>query len=114
MVPSKVVEGRDLVDGGVVAEVPVEAARAIGWPVLVVDASMEIPPLVEDDFALDTMMRTQLMTSRLLRERQLADATWVIRPEIGHVAWADWGAFDEMIAAGESASRRFFGIASER
>lgn len=108
MVPSKSVEGCELVDGGVVAEVPVAAARALGRAVLVVDASMEIPPLEDDDLALDTMMRTQMMTSRLLRERQLADATWVIRPKIGHVAWADWGTFDQMIEAGETAAREFF------
>jgi len=110
MVPAKSIDGRELVDGGVVAEVPVAAARALGRAVLVVDASMEIPPLEDDDLALDTMMRTQMMTSRLLRERQLADATWVIRPRIGHVAWADWGTFDQMIEAGEDAAREFFGV----
>ena len=110
MTPAKSVDGCELVDGGVVAEIPVAAARAQGRPVLVVDASMEIPPLEEDDLALDTMMRTQMMTSRLLRERQLADATWVIRPKIGHVAWADWGTFDELIAEGEVAAREFFGV----
>jgi NTE family protein len=109
MVPAKSVDGCELVDGGVVAEIPFAAARAQGRPVLVVDASMEIPPLEEDDLALDTMMRTQMMTSRLLRERQLADATWVIRPKIGHVAWADWGTFDELIAEGERAALEFFG-----
>lgn len=111
MVPAKLVEGNELVDGGVVAEVPVAAARAYGRPVLVVDASMELPPLENDELALDTMMRTQMMTARLLRQRQLADARWVIRPKIGHVAWADWGTFDEMIAAGETAAREFFGAA---
>lgn len=109
MVPARIIDGCELVDGGVVAEVPVAAARALGGSVLVVDASMDIPPLEDDDLALDTMMRTQMMTARLLRERQLADATWVIRPTIGPVAWADWGAFDEMIEAGESATREFFG-----
>jgi len=110
MVPAKLIDGRELVDGGVVAEVPVAAARAQGRPVLVVDASMEIPPVEEDDLALDTMMRTEMMTSRLLRQHQLAEATWMIRPKIGHVAWADWGTFDEMIESGENAAREFFGV----
>ncbi len=111
MVPAKLVDDRSLVDGGVVAEVPVAAARERGRPVLVVDASMEIPPVETDDLALDTMMRTQMMTAQLLRQRQLADATWVIRPQIGHVAWADWGTIDEMIEAGETAAWEFFGTA---
>ncbi|HSL18863.1 MAG TPA: patatin-like phospholipase family protein [Methylomirabilota bacterium] len=110
MVPAKVVDGRQLVDGGVIAEVPVAAARTKGRPVLVVDASMEIPPPGPEDFALDTMMRTQMMTSRLLRLRQLEEATWVLRPAIGHVAWADWGGFDALVAAGEIAAREFFGL----
>jgi NTE family protein len=107
MVPAVAIDGQELVDGGVVAEVPVAAAREIGGPVLAVDASMVIPPLDEGDLALDTMMRTQMMTSERLRERQLVEATWVIRPEIGQVAWADWNAIDDMIAAGERASRAF-------
>jgi NTE family protein len=113
MVPAKLINGRSLVDGGVVAEVPVDAAREQGRPVLVVDASMEIPPVEDDDLALDTMMRTQMMTSQLLRQRQLAEATWMIRPKIGSVAWADWGTIDEMIAAGESAAREFFGCSPQ-
>jgi NTE family protein len=110
MVPAKSVDGMDLVDGGVVAEVPVAAAKDDGRPILVVDASMEIPLLEEDELALDTMMRTQMMTAKLLRLRQLSEATWVIRPKIGTVAWADWGTFDEMIEAGEAAAREFFGV----
>ncbi len=114
MVPAKLIDGRSLVDGGVVAEVPVAAAREQGRSVLVVDASMEIPPVEEDDLALDTMMRTQMMTSQLLRQRQLAEATWMIRPKIGHVAWADWGTIDEMIEAGETAAKEFFGAEVRR
>ena len=113
MVPAKRIDNRDLVDGGVVAEVPVAAARALGRPVLAVDASMQTPPPGEDDLALDTMMRTQQMTSALLRARQLEDSTWVIRPEIGAVAWADWRTFEQMIEAGETATRRFFGEVRE-
>jgi NTE family protein len=108
MVPAEIVDGRELVDGGVIAELPVAAARALGWPVLVIDASMDLPPMDDEDFALDTMMRTQMMTSRLLRGHQLEEATAVIRPAVGHVAWADWEVFDELVAAGESAAREFF------
>jgi predicted acylesterase/phospholipase RssA len=68
---------------------------------------MDLPPLNRDDIALDTMMRTQLMTSELLRRHQLEEATAVIRPAVGHVAWADWDCFDELVEAGEQATRRF-------
>jgi hypothetical protein len=75
---------------------------------------MDLPPLDDDDFALDTMMRTQLMTARLLRLHQLGWATRVIRPVIGHVAWADWECFDGLIGAGEEAAEGFIGSSSDR
>jgi hypothetical protein len=44
---------------------------------------MEIPPAGEDDLVLDTMMRTHMMTGRLLREQQLRGAAEVILPRLG-------------------------------
>jgi len=108
--PTVEVDGRSLVDGGVVAEVPVSAARAMAWPVVAVDASMDLPRLSDDDLVLDTMMRTQMMTARLLRRHQLKAATDVIRPEVGTATWADWERLDELVEAGRSAARRFLGI----
>jgi len=74
MVPAVEVDGRWLVDGGAVAEIPAVAARDEGWPVVAVDTSMDVPPIAEDDLVLDTMWRTQMMTARLLRQRQLRSA----------------------------------------
>ena len=110
VVPSVVLGDRQLVDGGVVAEVPVAAARELGWPVIAVDASMDVPPLSEDDLVLDTMMRTQMMTARLLRERLLRRATHVIRPDVGGARWAEWHRFDEFVEAGRAAAREFLGV----
>ena len=110
MVPAVEIEGQPLVDGGVVAEVPAVAARAEGWPVVAVDVSPEVPPLGEDDLVLDTMMRTQMMTARLLRQRQMRSATHVIRPDVGDARWAEWGRFDEFIEAGREAALKFLGL----
>lgn len=110
MVPAVEIEGRPLVDGGVVAEVPTAAAREEGWPVVAVDVSPDVPALGEDDLVLDTMMRTQMMTARLLRRRQLRAATAVIRPGVGNARWAEWNRFDEFIAAGRKATLEFLGL----
>jgi len=110
MVASVEVNGRWLVDGAVVAEVPVAAARSVGWPVVAVDVSMDVPPVGESDLVLDTMMRTQLMTASLLRWRQLAKATHVIRPEVGGVSWAEWRRIDDLIAVGRNSAREFLGL----
>jgi len=109
LLPAVEVDGRLLVDGAVVAEVPVAAARSLGWPVIAVDASMEMPPLIDDALVLDTMMRTQMMTARLLRDQLLARVRAVIRPQVGCAAWADWDQFDELVEAGRVAARDFFG-----
>ena len=109
MVPSVEIDGRPLVDGGVVAEVPAVAAREEGWPVVAVDVSLDVPPLREDDLVLDTMMRTQLMTARLLRRRHLRSATHIIRPGVGDARWAEWNRFDDFVDAGYKATCEFLG-----
>jgi NTE family protein len=110
MVPAVEIDGRPLVDGGVVAEVPAVAAREMGWPVIAVDVSLDVPPVGEDDLVLDTMMRTQMMTARLLRRRQLRSATHVIRPGVGDARWAEWNRFDEFVDAGRKATLEFLGL----
>jgi len=110
VVPAVEIEGRLLVDGGVVAEVPTVAASGEGWPVVAVDVSMDVPPLGRDDLVLDTMMRTQMMTSRLLRRRQLKAASHVIRPEVGAARWAEWQRFDEFVELGRAAARSFLSV----
>ena len=110
MVPAVEVDGRRLVDGGAVGEIPAVAARDEGWPVIAVDTSMDVPPVAEDDLVLDTMWRTQMMTARLLRQRQLKSATHVIRPQVGGARWAEWHRFDEFVEAGRVATREFLGL----
>jgi NTE family protein len=110
MVPAVEIDGRWLVDGAVVAEVPVAAAKEEGWPVVAVDVSLDVPSIGKDDLVLDTMMRTQMMTARLLRRQQLDAATAVIRPQVGGARWAEWGRFEEFVEAGRVATNEFLGL----
>jgi NTE family protein len=113
VLPAVRFDGRLLVDGGVVAEIPVAAAQELGWPVVAVDVSMDPPPLQEHDMVLDTMMRTQMFTARLLRRRELSRVRAIIRPRVGHTTWADWDSFDELVAEGRRAALEFFGLTDE-
>lgn len=113
MVPAVEIEGRHLVDGAVVAEVPAVAARDLGWPVVAVDVSTDLAPTRPDDLVLDTMMRAQTMTARLLRLRQLREATHVIRPAVGDARWAEWHRFDDFVQLGRAATRAFLGLSAE-
>jgi len=72
--------------------------------------SLDVPPLGRDDLVLDTMMRTQMMTARLLRDRQLKSATFVVRPEVGAARWAEWQRFEEFVEMGRTATRSFLGL----
>lgn len=105
VLPPTTIDGRSLVDGGVVAEVPVEQARLRGRPVLAVDASVDLADRQDDDIALDTMMRTQSMTGARLRRHQLEGARWILRPEVGNAMWSDWDRFSELVEAGATAMR---------
>ncbi len=109
LLPAVTWDVRRLVDGGTVAEVPVAAARALGWPVVAVDVSMALPPQLEGQTALHVMMRTQVMTSRLLRAYQLKGADAVVRPAAGHATWSDWDDFAELVDAGRRAATEWLG-----
>ena len=110
LVPAERVGERQLVDGAVVAEVPVLAARSLGRPVIAVDVSMDLPPLPDDGLVLDTIMRAKMMTGALLRGSHLSKADHVIRPEVGDATWADWDRMEELIEAGRGAASEWLGL----
>jgi len=109
LVPPVEVDGRPLIDGGVVAEIPVGAARELGWPVLAVDISQELTPYRPDRLVLETMNRTQAMTAALLRKCQLRRATREVRPAVGKLLWSAWDHWEEMFEAGRSAAQGLLG-----
>ena len=109
LVPPVLWEGRPLVDGGVVAEVPVEAARELGRPVVAVDISMDLPPYRPDRLVLETMSRTQIMTATLLRACQLRNALTVVRPPVGRYSWSTWDRWEEILQAGRAAGTGLLG-----
>ena len=109
LVPPVEVESRLLVDGGVVAEVPVAAATTLGRPVLAVDVAMEMPAYRGDRLVLETMARTGLMTSGLLRGFQLREADLVLGPDVGPISWSEWDHFDELVNKGYQAASALLG-----
>ena len=58
-------------------------------------------------------MRTQMMTSRLVRRADLDRASAILRPQVGHATWADWGRFDELVAAGRQAAEEYLGASGQ-
>ncbi|MGE5551112.1 MAG: patatin-like phospholipase family protein [Bacteroidota bacterium] len=98
-----VVEGRTLVDGAVVAGVPVEIAREMGATVVAVDVGFDFQTR-RARHVVDVLTRVvQIMGSELDRH-QVAQADYVIRPEVGCVSSARFDQAGECVALGRRAA----------
>lgn len=99
--------GRQLVDGGLVANLPVSVVRALGAEVVVaVDVNSEGakflgPPASVIGVLLQSMLVVQ--RTAVEHQRQLADV--VISPAVGHLRWDELGRAAEFIEAGAEAAR---------
>jgi NTE family protein len=93
---------RVLVEGGVGASIPVEAAFELGADFVIavnVSRSLEHEPMPRN--VIDILFRTNLITA--LRNDALAceKAQIVIRPRVGHIHWAEFDRIRELIDEGE-------------
>ena len=110
-VPVADAEGRVLVDGGLVANVPVAAARALGADVVVaVDVNAEGakfwgPPRS----MLGVLLESLLIVQRAATAPQRDEAEVAIIPKVGHIRWDEMNRADELIRAGEEAARAAVG-----
>ena len=97
------ISGREYVDGGLVAPVPVSQAREMGAEVvLAVDISKgpEVGPV---SGALSVLLQTFDIMGQSINRYELAKATVVIRPALVGVGSADFAARAQSIAAGRAA-----------
>jgi NTE family protein len=97
------ISGREYVDGGLVAPVPVSQAREMGAEVvLAVDISKgpEVEPV---SGALSVLLQTFDIMGQSINRYELAKATVVIRPALVGVGSADFRARAQSIAAGRAA-----------
>ena len=98
-------QGRQLVDGGLVAIIPASVARSFGAEIVIaVDVNAEGakfigPPTSVIGIVLQSMMVMQKTASHY----QLSLSDFVIRPKVGHIRWDEMGRADELIAAGYAA-----------
>ncbi|HEX8354853.1 MAG TPA: patatin-like phospholipase family protein [Pyrinomonadaceae bacterium] len=99
--------GRQLVDGGLVANLPVSVVRALGAEVVVaVDVNSEGakflgPPASVFGVLLQSMLVVQ--RTAVQHQRQLAEV--VLSPAVGHLRWDELARADEFIEAGVESAR---------
>ncbi|HKR02560.1 MAG TPA: patatin-like phospholipase family protein [Pyrinomonadaceae bacterium] len=99
--------GRQLVDGGLVANIPTAEVRSLGADVVIaVDVNSEGAKFIGPPQSLiGVLLQSIMVVQRTAAIHQLHDADVVIRPKTGHIRWDEMGRADELISLGEQAAR---------
>jgi NTE family protein len=98
-------EGRQLVDGGLVANIPSAVARSLGAElVIAVDVNAEgMSFLGSSQSIISVVLQSMLLVQRTAALHQLEAADLVIKPRVGHIRWDELGRSEELITAGYEA-----------
>ncbi len=101
------VNGRMMVDGGLVGHIPASVARLMGADVVIaVDVNSQHLPIPQPTNLFTVMSQSLSIIGRHAVQYIYEDADIVIRPQIEHVRPDDLSKAPEMIASGEEAVRR--------
>ena len=100
------IAGRDHVDGGLVAPVPVEQVRAMGAEVVLAVDISSVPEEASGNDALRVLLRTFTIMGQSINRLSMNQADVVVRPELAGVGSADFAARRQAIAAGREAMDR--------
>lgn len=98
-------DGRLLVDGGLVANIPSGAARSLGAEiVIVVDVNAEGARFLGPSQSIITvLLQSMLLVQRTAVLQELQKADVIIKPRVGHIRWDEMGRAEELIEAGYQA-----------
>jgi NTE family protein len=97
------ISGRDYVDGGLVAPVPVRFTRQMGAELVI---AVDISTVPEDNSANDTLqilLQTFAIMGRSINQHELRDADIIVRPSLVGLKSADFSARLKAIEAGRAA-----------
>jgi NTE family protein len=99
--------GRQLVDGGLVANIPTGAVRILGADIVIaVDVNSEGAKFIGPPHSIiGVLLQSIMVVQRTAAIHQLHDADIVISPKTGHIRWDEMGRVDDLIALGEQAAR---------
>jgi NTE family protein len=101
----KDLNGRELVDGGLVSPLPVRAARQLGAD-LVIAVDVAARPRRSDFTGLyEVILQSFEIMGRALADQEALQADLVIRPDTGQYASSDFSVRREMIQAGYEATQ---------
>lgn len=95
-------EGRQLVDGGLVAVIPVTITRDLGADIVIaVDVNAAGATFVgPTSSVIGVVLQSMLVVQKTASGYQLAASDLVIKPQIGHIRWDEMGRAEELMDAG--------------
>lgn len=99
-------EGRQLVDGGLVAGLPTTMARELGADlVIAVDVNAEGATFIGPTHSvISVLLQSMLVVQKVAGRAQLEFADCVISPRLGHIRWDEISRGEEFMAAGYEAA----------
>lgn len=97
-------EGRLLVDGGVVDRVPVSVAREMGADLVIAVDVNKFVAFQPVQNIVDVMFQTLDIMERKILNSKILDTEVLIRPKVGHISPAQFNRVDELVALGEEAA----------
>lgn len=99
-------QGRWLVDGGLVASLPISYARDLGADLVIAsDVNFDGARFFEDPkTAMGVMAHTFVAVERIVANQERADADILITPKVGHIRWDQTRRADELLQAGYDAA----------
>ena len=99
-------QGRQLVDGGLVAVIPVSVTRSLGADlVIAVDVNAAGATFLgPTSSVIGVVLQSMLVVQRTASRYQLAAADTVISPQVGHIRWDEMGRAEELMEAGYDAA----------
>ena len=97
--------GRQLVDGGLVAVLPVSVTRSLGADIVIaVDVNREGATFIgPTSSVIGVLLQSLLVVQKTASSYQVQMSDLVISPKVGHIRWDEMGRADELIAAGYAA-----------
>jgi len=107
-VPVRDGQGRQLVDGGLVAVVPSVVTRSLGADIVIaVDVNSVGATFMgssSSSSVIGVLLQSMMVVQQTASARQLELSDFVISPRVGHFRWDKMGRAEELFAAGYEAA----------
>ena len=100
-------QGRQLVDGGLVAVIPVTVCRSFGPDIVIaVDVNAAGATFFGSTGSIiGVVLQSMLVVQKTSSHYQLAASDFVITPQVGHIRWDEMRRADDLMKAGYAAAR---------